>query len=65
MGGDAFTENLGDFAVARFNTDGTLDKTFGESGKVTTDFYGDFDGIDAIALQPDGKIVALGQAYNI
>jgi len=29
-----------DFAVARYNPDGTLDKTFGVGGKVQTDFPG-------------------------
>ena len=50
-----------DFALARFNSDGSLDSTFGSGGKVTTDFFpGSFDvGLDA-AIQPDGKIVVGG-----
>src|SRR5207237_886296 len=50
------------FAVARYNRDGTVDSTFGTGGKVTTGFYGGHDEIHALALQPDGKIVAAGQA---
>ena len=50
------------FAVARYNSDGTIDTTFGTGGKVTTQFYGGHDEIHALALQPDGKIVAAGQA---
>src|SRR5262245_18092082 len=41
---------------------GTLDASFGTGGKVTTDFAGSTDGANAIALQPDGKLVAVGGA---
>ncbi|MDX3534529.1 calcium-binding protein [Streptomyces sp. MB09-01] len=50
-----------DFAVARYNANGTLDGGFGTGGKVTTDVhFGFFDVASAVALQPDGKIVAAG-----
>ncbi|MER6314999.1 calcium-binding protein [Streptomyces sp. NPDC001581] len=50
-----------DFAVARYHVNGTLDSGFGTGGKVTTDVYfGFFDTASAVALQPDGKIVAAG-----
>ena len=39
---------------------GDLDPSFGSGGKVTTDFFGVFDGVAALAIQPDGKIVAVG-----
>ena len=39
--GGATLECLCDFALARYNTDGSLDTTFGTDGKVTTDFGGD------------------------
>ncbi|HWQ94677.1 MAG TPA: delta-60 repeat domain-containing protein, partial [Gammaproteobacteria bacterium] len=53
--------NLDDsFALARYLNDGSLDASFGSFGKVTTNFYPDFDAINALALQPDGKIVATG-----
>ena len=42
--------------------DGTLDTSFGASGEVTTDFNGGDDEIEAVAIQPDGKIVAAGFA---
>lgn len=49
------------FAVARYNTNGILDNTFGTGGKVTTTMAGN-DYVNAIALQTDGKIVAVGGA---
>ena len=52
-----------DFALARYRTDGSLDPTFGGDGKVTTDFSSSDDRAFAVALQPDGKIVAAGQAF--
>ncbi|MDQ6623787.1 MAG: delta-60 repeat domain-containing protein [Verrucomicrobiota bacterium] len=51
-----------DFALARYNSDGSLDVTFGNGGKQTTDFFGNNERINAIVLQPDGKIVASGAA---
>src|SRR5438093_8754306 len=50
-----------DFALARYNTNGTLDTTFGTGGKVTTDFAGHTDQAFAVALQTDGKIVVAGE----
>jgi len=48
-----------DFALARYNRDGTLDTSFGTDGKVTTEFGGD-DVAKALVVQPDGKLVAAG-----
>lgn len=52
----------GDFFVARFNPDGTLDTDFDFDGKVTIDFDGRNEGCNALALQADGKIVAIGSS---
>ncbi len=54
----------GDFALARYNTDGTLDTGFGTGGKVTTAIGSSDDEATAVALQADGKIVAAGYSYN-
>jgi uncharacterized delta-60 repeat protein len=51
-----------DFAVARFNLDGSLDQSFGAGGKVATDFFGMEDEAQAVAIQPDGKILVAGRA---
>jgi len=49
-----------DFAVARYNSNGSLDTTFDGDGRVTTDLSGSTDQANAVAIQPDGKIVAGG-----
>ena len=54
-------------AVARFNFDGTPDKTFGQfkTGKTTFAIGSrDFSGANAVAIQPDGKIVVAGYAQT-
>ena len=53
-----------DFAVARYNPDGTLDSGFGVDGKVLTDFGGRLDLAVAIAVQADGKIVVAGRSQD-
>jgi uncharacterized delta-60 repeat protein len=50
------------FALARYNTDGTLDNTFGGDGRVTTNFTPELDGAEGLALQATGKLVAAGFA---
>ena len=55
----------GDFALARYNPDGSLDTSFSGNGKQTTDFFGTyFDSAAGVALQGDGKIVAVGRAHR-
>jgi uncharacterized delta-60 repeat protein len=53
----------GNFALARYRQDGTLDPSFGSGGKVTTDFAGSFDEARALVVQ-DGKLVAGGTAFT-
>lgn len=55
---NSVSENY-NFALARLNTNGTLDNSFGSSGKVITDFGGNDYGISS-AIQSDGKIVVAG-----
>lgn len=49
------------FVVARFNADGSMDTTFGTGGKTTTTFGSNATGY-ALAIQPDGKIVIVGDS---
>ena len=53
-----------DFALARYNTDGSLDPTFDLDGKVTSDFAGGNDRARAVVIQADGKIVVAGVAFS-
>ncbi|MHC4416685.1 MAG: delta-60 repeat domain-containing protein [Planctomycetota bacterium] len=54
-----------DFAVARFNPDGSLDSSFGSGGVVTTDVLGySLDKALDIAVQPDGRIVVTGEVFS-
>jgi uncharacterized delta-60 repeat protein len=52
-----------EFAVVRYNPDGSLDSTFGSGGIVTTFIGTNGSQGNAVALQPDGKIVLAG--YSI
>src|SRR5262245_19767458 len=56
-----------DWALARYNPDGSLDTTFGVGGMTTLDFYDLFRPEDVpadAALQSDGKIVVVGEGYD-
>src|SRR6266550_2468960 len=53
-----------DLALVRYNTAGSLDSTFGTGGKVTTAVGTGDDVAFALALQPDGNLVAGGYAAN-
>jgi uncharacterized delta-60 repeat protein len=61
-GAGSYSE-LNDFVLARYNSDGSLDQSFGSGGKVKTHFPGvDNTGSSAtsVVLQPDGKLVVGG-----
>jgi uncharacterized delta-60 repeat protein len=61
-----------DFAVIRYQDDGTLDSAFGANGRVAIDFaglstdvaldYGSGDYGSSVAVQGDGKIVVAGRS---
>ena len=55
------SQDGGDFGLARYKPDGTLDADFGDDGEVRTDFL-DADAAHAVAIQSDGGIVAAGAA---
>jgi uncharacterized delta-60 repeat protein/LPXTG-motif cell wall-anchored protein len=59
-------DNMTDVEVVRYNTDGSLDTTFGTSGKVTTDIgTSSTDTANAVAIQSDGKIVIAGSSGSL
>jgi uncharacterized delta-60 repeat protein len=49
-----------DFALVRYNLDGSLDTSFGDNGRVTTDLTDDNDQGQALAILPDGRIILVG-----
>lgn len=57
--GKQFNAANNEFEVIRFNSDGSLDKTFGTKGNVHTLISGTC-GARSVAIQPDGKIVVVG-----
>jgi len=57
--------NVADFAVARFDINGTLDSTFSADGKLLlTVGDGTFSRLDAVAIQADGRIVLGGFVHQ-
>ncbi|MFN0200107.1 MAG: T9SS type A sorting domain-containing protein [Bacteroidia bacterium] len=54
--------NNSNIVLVRYNTNGTLDNTFGTNGVVTTDINGGNDAAEEMAIQTDGKIVVAGHA---
>jgi uncharacterized delta-60 repeat protein len=53
-----------DFSLIRLNRDGTPDTGFGSGGKVSTEFFGTRREVNALAIQPNGRIVAGGLAFT-
>jgi uncharacterized delta-60 repeat protein len=52
------------FAVARYDSDGDLDASFSQDGKLTIDFFGFTDVAENVAIQSNGRIVLGGVARN-
>jgi uncharacterized delta-60 repeat protein len=62
-GGYSTRDSTGlDFALARYNPNGSLDHTFGIGGRAIADYWGRADAMFKLALQPDGKLVGAGIA---
>jgi uncharacterized delta-60 repeat protein len=66
VAGSSDASGSGDFAVVRYNADGSLDMSFNSTGKVLTDIgSGTGDSAMAIAVQSDGKILVGGASYDL
>jgi uncharacterized delta-60 repeat protein len=61
-GGIAAPRPNGDLAVFRYDRQGHLDRSFGQGGYATADFGQRDDRLRGLALQPDGKAVAVGSS---
>jgi uncharacterized delta-60 repeat protein len=62
--GGIFNGGNQQFALARYNSNGSPDTSFGGTGLVTTSFGGTHDGALSVAVQADGKIVAAGSTQT-
>ncbi|OFY85771.1 MAG: hypothetical protein A3F72_21590 [Bacteroidetes bacterium RIFCSPLOWO2_12_FULL_35_15] len=62
-----FTPNNGPdgLPLVRYNTDGSLDNTFGTGGKIITYIGRSFNNGKAMAIQPDGQIVVASESDTI
>jgi uncharacterized delta-60 repeat protein len=74
LGGSIWTGYSTDFALLRYNTNGSVDTTFGSGGVVQNNwvpgppppggfYYGYGGGVESLAFQPDGKIVVAGTYF--
>jgi len=61
LAGNAIIGGRDEIAVARYNTDGSLDSSFDSDGKVTTTI-GEADYAASVVVQSDGKIVVAGSS---
>lgn len=59
-GGYMYNDSSWEFALVRYNVDGSPDTSFGTNGKVQTAIGIIDDEIKALSLQSDGKIIAVG-----
>jgi uncharacterized delta-60 repeat protein len=53
-----------DFALMRYNVNGTIDTSFGSCGKIVTHIGSNVDIAWGVALQEDGRVVATGEVQN-
>jgi uncharacterized delta-60 repeat protein len=60
VGGSASNDVDDDFAVVRLESNGTLDGSFSGDGKQTVSYETGTEWVNAVAVQPDGRIVAAG-----
>ncbi len=64
IAGKSFNGANDDFALARYNANGSLDNTFGTNGKVITSIGTSADRAFSLVLQIDGKIIVAGESSN-
>lgn len=64
LAGFAIVGGRSDFALARYNSNGSLDANFGAGGKVITDLFGGDDGARTVSIQSGGKILAAGSTNS-
>ncbi|TAN65573.1 MAG: hypothetical protein EPN17_16395 [Methylobacter sp.] len=63
--GSGLNGTYNDFALVRYNTNGSLDTSFGVDGIVTTDLDNSYDNGNSVTVQADGKILLGGTSDNM
>jgi uncharacterized delta-60 repeat protein len=64
VAGYAFNGSNNDFALVRYNADGTLDTGFSGDGMLTTAIGSGEDTAQSVTIQADGKILVAGVSHN-
>ncbi len=64
VAGSAVSSTDNDFAIARYNWDGTLDYTFDFDGRLTIPMGTSNDYLESIAVRPDGRVLLSGSVWN-
>ena len=60
LAGTTSSAGASDFLLVRYNSDGSLDTSFGTNGKLITDFGNSAETATGIVQQPDGKVIVSG-----
>ena len=58
--GTSSAQTHGDYAIVRYNTNGSLDTSYGADGKVIAAGTSDNDIYEGLAVLPDGDVIAAG-----
>jgi uncharacterized delta-60 repeat protein len=64
VGSAAYSGYSSGFAVVRYNSNGSLDNSFGAGGKLITQIGLNYDYATALSIQSDGKIVVVGASTD-
>lgn len=64
LAGASYDERLVDLFIARFDRSGRLDSGFGNQGIITSPIGSGNDRVQAISVQPDGKLLVVGARHN-
>ncbi len=61
LAGGCYSSQISGFCALRYNNDGSLDASFGSNGTVSSNFG---SAANAIAVQPNGKLLLIGACFN-
>ncbi|MCP4900973.1 MAG: hypothetical protein GY906_28730, partial [bacterium] len=64
VAGNSHNGTNNDFALVRYNADGTLDTSFSGDGFLTTAIGSGDESVRSVTVQADGKILMAGESYN-